>query len=374
MRTTMCVQFYCRRAKAGKDNKAAVQMSLILNGERKFINLPWKCDVDEFNKKRKPTIIQQLEREWSYKVDVCVAELLRNGEPLTTENIREVLKTGGVRSYTIRDCFNDYLKTLSKRVDIDLTHSAYRKYELTRDIVFAHINPDMQLSAINSAFIEDLYNDLKRIYQVNSSASYMAKIKTFILYAINNGKLTSNPFQNVKIKREVKQIEYLTEEEIKVIEQHRCSTEALERCKDVFLMQVYSGLSFIDLENLRKEDIRKSGETYYIQKPRQKTKVEYTAVLFPEAITILEKYDYKLPIISNQKTNSALKALARECGINKRVYNHLGRKTYGTRLLNRNVRMEVVAKCLGHSEMKTTARFYASLHKDSIIEEVSNIF
>lgn len=140
------------------------------------------------------------------------------------------------------------------------------------------------------------------------------------------------------------------------------------------MVQAYSGLSFVDLECLRKEDINEMDGVYYIHKKRQKTKVEFTAVLFPKAIEILEKYDYKLPIISNQKTNSALKAIARECGIDKRVYDHLGRKSYGCMLLNRKIRMETVAKCLGHSQAKTTATYYATLTKNSVINEVASAF
>ena len=375
MKTTFCVQFYCRRAKAGKDNKATVQISLTVNGERLFINLPWRCDVDEFHKARKSPLILKLEREWGHKIDECMAEILSSNLPLTADNIKQVLRTGGVRSYTVKDCFTDYLNTLRKRVGIDLTQGAYRKYELTRDIVYRYINPQMEITALNSAILEDLYADIRRIYHTNSSASYMAKINTVIRYAINSGRLTSNPMANIKIKREQKQIEYLTEDEIRRIESHICSTEALERIKDVFMMQIYSGLSFIDLENLKKEDIRVSDDnTYYIQKPRIKTKVEYTAVLFPDALPILEKYNYKLPIISNQKTNSGLKILAIECGIDKNLHNHLGRKTYGTRLLNKNVRMETVARCLGHSNVRTTSRYYATLHKDSILAEVSSKF
>lgn len=142
----------------------------------------------------------------------------------------------------------------------------------------------------------------------------------------------------------------------------------------MFLVQAYSGLSFVDLEALRSEDIKENGDVYYIHKKRVKTGVEYTAVLFPQAVEILKRYDYKLPIISNQKTNSALKAIARECGIDKRVYDHIGRKSYGTMLLNRGCRLDVVAKALGHSQTKTTATYYASLHKDTVIQEVSAAF
>lgn len=71
--------------------------------------------------------------------------------------------------------------------------------------------------------------------------------------------------------------------------------------------------------------------------------------------------------------NTTLKVVAMEAGIHKNVYSHLGRKTYGTMLLNKGVRMDVVAKALGHSQTKTTATYYASLHKETVIQEVSAV-
>lgn len=98
--------------------------------------------------------------------------------------------------------------------------------------------------------------------------------------------------------------------------------------------------------------------------------MEYTAVLFPEGVTVIKKYDGKLPRISNQRLNSCLKELQDICGISKTLHTHIFRKTYGTRLLNRNVRLETVSKCLGHSNTQITASTYAKLLKETIIKEV----
>lgn len=374
MRTTFNTQFYCRKSKADKTNKAPLELSITINGERRFINLPTRLDVDEFNRKRQPQEIKNLIIEWDRKVQESVTTLLNEGTPLTTENLRDILRTGGKRSFTIEDCFDGFLKTLKKRVNVDLSYSAYRKYELTRDIFFQYANQKAEITTVTPALIQDYYAELNKKYKPNSSASYMAKTKTVIQYAIDNGKLSINPFQSINIRREKKPIEFLTEEELNRIATQEYSTEALKRVADVFLVQAYSGLSFVDLEGLRKEDISEIDGVYYISKKRHKTKVEYTAVLFPKAIDILKRYDYHLPIISNQKTNSALKAIARECKIDKRVYDHLGRKTYGCMLLNRNIRMETVARCLGHSQVKTTATYYATLTNNTIINEVSAAF
>ena len=49
-------------------------------------------------------------------------------------------------------------------------------------------------------------------------------------------------------------------------------------------------------------------------------------------------------------------------------------KTYGTRLLNRGVRLETVSKCLGHSSTQITQAAYAKLLKHTIIDEVKMAF
>lgn len=371
MRTTFNVSFYCRDSKKDKKGLATIEMGINLNGQRVFINLPCKARPEEFNRKRKPIEIEESLSRWRKVVDNTINELIDEGSPLTVLTIREMLRTGGIRSYTVENLFIDYLKILRSR---GMTGGSYRKYELTKELFIGFIKDgNRQLNSIKDSDISDFYSFLKERYQLNSSASYMAKLKSFFKYGMDIGKLRRSPFVEIKIRRERKQIEYLTDEEIRKIKEVELSTEALNRIRDVFLVQCFSGLSFIDLENLREEDIKQSGDTYYINKERQKTKIRYTAVLIEDAIEILRKYDFKLPIISNQKTNSALKAIAREAGIDKNVYTHLGRKTYGHILLKRGIRIEAVAKALGHSEIKTTQRYYAELNEESILKEFEKI-
>ena len=355
-------------------------MSIIINGERSFINLPMKVKPEEFNRKRQPKYIQDYLSEMRIKANEVITDMIRNNVPLTTENLRDWFKNGGVKTYTCEDLFNDYLSLLHKRVGQDLTQSAYRKYELTSEIFYKYIPKTREVSTLLPMDIENIYGELRKTYQPNSSASYMAKIKTVIQFAIDNGKLNINPFQSVRIKREHKEIEYLTEEEIEKIRTTTMSTEALERIKDTFLLQVYCGLAYVDMEGLRENDIQHTDEgVYYISKERVKTKIHYTAVIFPEGVELLEKYNYRMPIISNQKTNSGLKAVARECGIDKRVYTHLGRKTYGNLLLNgykgsKPVSLEITARALGHANAKTTARYYASVHEETVLNEFAQSF
>lgn len=374
MRTTFSTALYCRESKVKGNGYAPVELAITINGRRGFLNLPWQAIPKEFNAKRKSPLILRMEREWLTKVDEATMEILSSDIPLTMETLRQYLRTGGAQDYTVEHLFNDYFKILKKRLKVDLTLDTFGKYTRCRDMFYSSFGKDRQVTEITNNAVQLFYTELLSRYQVNTAASYMSKFKTVIHYALDNDKMRINPLQGVKIKKEKKEIEFLTEGEIKTIATATLSTKALERVRDYFIVQCCTGLAFSDLERLRKEDIQNDNGVLYISKCRVKTGVQFTAVILPMAIPILEKYHYHLPIISNQKTNSALKAIARECNIDKNVYSHLGRKSYGTLLLNHNVRMETVAHCLGHSDAKTTAKYYASLSKTSILKEVASIF
>lgn len=368
MRTTSNVAFYVRESKKDKQGFAPLEVSLSINGERRFFNLPMKMEPKDFNKRRKSKEIEETITVWRRKIDDIMRMMLEDGEPLTADNIRRQLQTGGVKVYTLSMMFDDHRKIIRTR---DVKGGSLRKYEIAKELLIKYLG-DIQASSVKNTDISDFYRLLieKYVYSVNSAASYMAKIKSAFKYAMDNGKIRKTPFAGITIKKEKKNIEYLTESEIDRIKTTDFSTDALNRVRDVFLVQMYTGLSFIDLENLKKDDIQEKDGTFFIHKQRVKTGIYFTAVIMGNGIEILKKYEYKLPIISNQKTNSALKAIGREAEIDKTMHTHLGRKTYGHLLLKSGVRIEAVAKALGHSDINTTQKYYAELTLDSTIDEI----
>ena len=354
-RTTSSISFYCRESKRNKNGLSPVEVSIIINGERKFINLPIKYNPIEFNRSRQPKEIIEAIDAWR----------------ITTETLRKYVRTGGFQPYTIKDLFSDYLKILKSRIGIDLTSGAYRKYELTSELFLNEVDGEQEVTNITPSVIQQFYISLQKKYNTATSASYIAKTKTFIQFGLDNNKLKINPFQGLKVHREKKVIDYLTEDEINKIKQAEIDNDCLNNVRDAFLMQVYSGLAYIDLEHLTKEDIKITEEgTHYIQKDRVKTGVQYTSVILPDGIEILKKHNYKLKVISNQKMNIYLKQVMNLAGITHNLTTHLGRKTYGHILLNKGVRLEVVAKALGHSNSKTTAKYYAEVMSNTVVNEI----
>jgi site-specific recombinase XerD len=88
------------------------------------------------------------------------------------------------------------------------------------------------------------------------------------------------------------------------------------------------------------------------------------------AKNILEKYDYQLPIISNQKYNQWLKFLGEITGIGKSLHSHLARHSFACLLLNSGVDMKTISRTLGHSSMKTTERVYAEMSNDTVVDNI----
>ena len=107
---------------------------------------------------------------------------------------------------------------------------------------------------------------------------------------------------------------------------------------------------------------------------RQKTGKELNIPLLPNAKELLMKYQYVLPVITNQKFNSYLKEIADILGIEKRLTHHVARKTFAsTVLLYNDVPMEIVSELLGHSSMKITQEYYGKIVQKRISEEMERI-
>ena len=100
----------------------------------------------------------------------------------------------------------------------------------------------------------------------------------------------------------------------------------------LFIFSCFTGLAYIDVYNLKKENICTSFDgSKWLKLHRQKTATPVNLPLLKIPLAILEKYEGKLnngrvlPVLSNQKANSYLKEIADLCGIKKNITFHLAR-------------------------------------------------
>ena len=375
MRSTFNVNFVCRPSKVTKSGKAPVEMSIIINGKRVYLQLPRKEDPEQFRKaitsKRMNPLKAYLELMYQ-KVMQAETELAIRGMVVTPYSLKAYIQNGCSISYTIKELFDDYLKLLKKRVNVNLTAAVYRKYEIVRDLFFKAIDSEKQVTEISNSVISNFYADLNKKYESTTSCGMMVKLKTVITYALDNNKLKINPFNGIKICKKTKEVEYLTESEIKTVKEKKL-VNRVARVRDLFLFQCFTGLAYADMANLTRDDFQVNDlDQIYIRKNRMKTGVAFTTVLFPEAAEIIKRYDYQLPVLSNQKYNAYLKELEDLCELKKSLHSHIGRHTFATMALNRGIPLEVVSKMLGHSNIKQT-QHYGKLVDKTIFEQVNRV-
>lgn len=376
-KSTANVSFYCRYSKMNRDGLAPIELSLVINKKRCYIQLPRKESPASFKKatesKRSNDIRLYLDSVRT-RVNEIETMLLREGKPLTASTLKEYFQTGGYRVYTVGNLFDDYLRILVKRVGKDLTPKTYRKYEIARDKFYQVISPEEPVRAITNAVILDYQATMNQYLDYVTTNGYCQRVKTVVQFGIDSGRLQVNPFSGIRLRRGEKSVQFLTEEEVEKIRTTDFHNESLNRVRDLFVFQAASGLSYTDMAKLVPSDFLQNEDgQYYIHDKRKKTGIYYTAVILEEGVEVLKKYNYQLPIISNHKINVYLKTIRDICGIDKPIFSHVARHTYATRCLNRGIRLEVVAKLLGHSSTRIT-QHYAKLLQKNIIGEVEEAF
>ena len=244
---------------------------------------------------------------------------------------------------------------------------------------------DFPIKNLNGEMIRDFEAFLKiekRVAQ-NTMIRYMKCLKKVVNLAIANGWITVNPFAGIKFHEKEVVREFLTMDELMTIYQKEFSLPRLALVRDVFIFSAFTGLAFIDVQQLAAEHIvQDNNGHYWIRKTRQKTNNMCNIPLLDIPLAILKKYENHptcikrgvlLPVPCNQNMNSYLKEIADVCGIQKHLSTHLARHSYATsvRLAN-GVSIENVAKMLGHSNIKMT-QHYAKVLDSSILKDMMNV-
>ena len=190
-------------------------------------------------------------------------------------------------------------------------------------------------------------------------------IKTYVKEAKRFGLLKENPYENFSVKRgnELTR-KYLTESEIHRIATCKIIDNSISQVRDCFLFCCYTGLAYSDLAKFDWETAWEENGGYVIHDTRTKTDTNYNITILPPAMEILEKYNYKLPVITNQQYNMRLKVLSSYACINKRITSHVGRHSFATWALSSGVPLPVVSKMLGHKKISTTEIYAKVLQQD----------
>lgn len=395
MEKTFRITFFLKARKNSPNNLHYIFLRITVNGERKELSTKLDWPKERWSPKlgmaigNKSDALQLNSYLDSVKMKVMQArqKLMDEGKELTVQAIRNILLGESEENQFLLEIFQRHNEHMKSLLGSEFAPGTLERYETslkhTRDYIrWKYDKEDLEIKKLDYEFIADYEYWFKSVRKCshNTTVKYLANMKKIVLDCVRRGWLVRDPFLNYKmVKKEVHR-EALTEEELQRVAKKVFSTERLNQIRDLLIFSCYTGLAYIDVKNLRKDQLIKGidGEKW-LTIQRQKTGTPTRLPLLPQAQAIINKYrshpavessDKVLPAPSNQKLNAYLKEIADLCGINKTLTFHIARHTFATTVtLANGVPLETVSKMLGHKSLAQT-QHYAKILDTKISQEM----
>lgn len=380
----MKVNFVIRKTKKKADGTVPIEMTISVKGQRRYLSTGREVKPSNFSPKKQivkgDKELNEFLKTLKARVYSLETTLLGKGVIVTIDTILDLFRNGEEeKTITFLQVFDAHIDKINKKVKQKLvTDTTLSKYEVTRDYIVRFIKTELKkddilMKDVSPGFVESLFIYLLKFMQNNTAVQKMKQVKSVMRFAVEEGYIKVSPFKLV-LKKEKKEIVPLTIEEVNTIWKKDIEIARLAKIRDLFVFECYTGLAFSDLASLTENDFHTddSGNKWIIKK-RHKTNVVATIPLLPIALEILDKYNNKLPRLTNIKYNAYLKELGDICKIKKKLHSHLARHTWATILLNSGMDMVSVSKCLGHANSKITESTYAKVLPDTLFEKVKTV-
>ncbi len=136
---------------------------------------------------------------------------------------------------------------------------------------------------------------------------YHKKIHKWVRPLLSDGQNPTGSLSSGNVERgKCREREPLTELELKLMRNYKFEGK-LTRVRNLFIFAAYTGISFCDTQtfNFEKHDEEGRARCTTTIVARIKTNTKFFTPILSPAMKVLEKYDYQLPKISNQKANDS---------------------------------------------------------------------
>lgn len=318
-------------------------------------------------------------------------KLSNNSESITALKLIEYIQGKSFQKAKVLEEFQKHNDEMLALVTTgDFAKGTHERYVTARShveefIQFQYNRDDYEFRELNYSFVTDYEFYLKTIRRCsnNTTLKYIANFKKIVLRAIAKDIIQKDPFILFKSKKTKLEKRPLTTKELQELENKKFNTERLSIVRDIFVFQCYTGLSYIDVKQLKYTEIKEEYDgSLWIMSNRQKSKSRTDIPLLNKAVAIMKKYqgyplcqdsNFVLPVRSNQKMNEYLKEIAILCGINSELNTHKARRTFASTVTLKNgVPINVVKELMGHHSVTQTEE-YALTTQELINSEMNNL-
>ena len=255
---------------------------------------------------------------------------------------------------------------------------------------FTHFcnNQPFPIQQINNDTVERYEAWLKqRQLSRNSSSFYMRVLRRIYNMAVEEGLVEQgNPFRMVYTGIDKTSKRAITETDIRRIKQLELGDQkSMIFVRDMFLLSFYlRGMSFIDMANLRKHNLRNGYLTYNRRKTGQRLSIRWEKAMQD----IINRHpnptsDYLLPIITCEdgterrqyqklqlRINRNLKAIGRMAHLHIPLTMYVARHSWASIAHRKHVPITVISEGMGHDSESTT-QIYLSTIQTNLVDRAN---
>lgn len=210
-----------------------------------------------------------------------------------------------------------------------------------------------------------------KVLEAPGQYSYRHRLAKKLLWcakwAFENHMIPDNPLKKVRIpkpKFDHRKV-FLSANDIETLQTVTLSGH-LEKTRDIFLLQCYTGLAYADVKRIDRSCYFKGADREFLRLCRAKTSNPILTILRREATEILDKWNWAVSVPSNQCYNKFLKELQEATGIEQNLFSHLGRKTFAQYYTERGISLQITAKMMGITDVRTITSHYATITDQAI--------
>ncbi|MCH5335780.1 MAG: site-specific integrase [Alistipes sp.] len=392
MRNTFRILFYIKRSAMRRDGRAPVMVRITVNGERTQLTTrhavaPAKWDALQGRMAGRSAEARLTNGSLELiraRIGGCYDRLTASGEPATPARIKDMYLGGDGRRQMLLAFFRDHNEEFAQMVGVSRSANTLYKYRcvythLARFVCERYGSDDVPFYRLDSSFVTAFHSYIMRTgaLKPNTAWVYMTALKHILMLARGRGCLSRDIFLNYRMRSVYVPRGYLTTDEIRRVAQLPLPEGGMRLVRDLFLFSCFTGLSYIDIRNMRFDNIRTLDGELWIDISRRKTGTSVSVRLFDVPQLILARYSSAarsgtvFAVPSNGWCNSCLRRIMLTAGIERRITFHSARHTFATSItLSQGVAIESISKLLGHKNIRTT-QIYAEVTRSRLRNEMN---
>lgn len=393
-KSTFKLLFYLKKNEPKKNGNAPIMARITIDGAAKTLGTKLEINSNNWDlkygrvegKSVKALSINQKLDNIRGRINTIYEDMLKQEGFVTAEKLKLAFLGVGIMDDSLLKVFKKNNEDFGKMVDKgERSKSTYYKYKIVYNHVAEFIKSryhrdDMAFRELTCDFIRefDFFLRIDKECKHNTVWVYTMPLYRVAEIAVKNSLIRINPFEDYEISMKENDRSYLLKEHVESLLLHNPSKQHYELVKDLFVFSCFTGLSYIDIKQLKRTNIQSffDGHDWIINR-RQKSDVASNVRLMEIPKRIIEKYkgttrnDSIFPVPTNKICNSHIDKLIQELKIvtEQKVTFHTARHTFGTMFLTEGVPLESLSKMMGHKNISTT-QIYAKITSQKISKDM----